>query len=251
MSFLSNRRAIVGLGVVVVGGVAAFLVLSRTPTHEISGRLAAPECGGGFSIDHSQVELRNEKNEIIGSAQTSQNKIPMFEDLGCVVSFSVPNVPETKFYSIKIGTHQGPNYSLQQLRAGDWEMTLGLDDAVTTYPAPSKEEMCDVAYDLNDALNDVTLYNDDQDEWYVAVEVAATSLAEMGAGHALRGNTELATEVSEVTTPLIDPLRKLIVSYFTSNYFDKLNALVEPANDIPYGELDCTLWTEVSYSPAN
>jgi hypothetical protein len=248
MSFLSNRWAKVGLGaLVVVLLVGGFLLFKPKPTHEIAGRLAAPECGSGYAIDESQVELRNEKNEIIGSAQTSPNKIALFPDLGCIVTFKVPEVPETKFYSIKIGSHEGPNYSLAQLREQDWEMTLGLEDAVTSYPASSADEMCDVAGALNDALNDSDLINDDLDEWYLAVEAEARTLAEMGAGHALKGDEAVASEIAEITTPLFDPLRRWAASYFSG--INKLNELVEPANDlIPNGELDCNSWLDVGYS---
>lgn len=247
MAFLKDRRVQIGAGALLVVGVAGVFLVTRVPTHEVSGVLAAPECGGGYAIDSSQVELRNEKNEIIGSAHTSENKIPMFEDLGCVVDFTVPDVPETKFYSIKIGGHEGPNYSLSQLRDDDWKMTLGLEDAATTFPAPGHDEMCEVAYEINDALNDTDYFNDDADQWYSDILDAATRLRMMGAGHAMKGRDDLATEIAEVTDPLLAPLRRLATGILISNLSGKLTDVVEPTNHVPDGELDCNGWSEVSY----
>lgn len=120
--------ALMGLGLLLL-----WLVLSRTGAlpgplsekHTITGKLLAPECGGGYNVENAPVEVRNEKDELIGAGTTSS-------DVGtgpaCLVEFSVSDVPSASFYQITIGTHRGPSYSRSKMQALDWHLELSLGE---------------------------------------------------------------------------------------------------------------------------
>lgn len=92
----------------------------------IEGTLTAPECGGGYDIEGAPVELRDEKDELIGATTTGMNE----PDRGwpnCVVAFTIEQVPRAKFYSLTIGTHDGPSYSYSEMGSFGWKIDLSLD----------------------------------------------------------------------------------------------------------------------------
>ena len=129
-----NWTPIVGLGLVLgvaIIGLLGWLVLTSrggtagplAETHDIKGSLAASECGGGYDIEGAAVEIRDEKDKLIGSATTS---FDFSSGTGCTVNFSVPDVPKASFYQITIGTHGGPSYSYSEMKAASWSVDLSL-----------------------------------------------------------------------------------------------------------------------------
>lgn len=81
----------------------------------------------------ADVELRNAGGEIIGSATTSEDRATDLpgnvsdNDPTRRVEFTIDEVPDSTFYELKIGTHDGPTYSKDELEAQDWHVELSLD----------------------------------------------------------------------------------------------------------------------------
>lgn len=219
-------------------------------TRPISGYLAAPECAGGYDIENSEVELRNEKNEIIGTGDTSANLIPMFVELGCVVEFRINEVPNAKFYSLAIGTHEGPNYSLDELEAENWQVDLSLGDAIADFHKPSLDDFCEDAEALDQHLDDLETFNNDQDHWLTELEIQLDTLATDGAGWALEGEDKKAEEISTAISGLQDLRRRIDNSVYTP-VARLLNKAVDPANrEMPGLMVPCDqTWLRHSYAP--
>jgi hypothetical protein len=100
------------------------------PTHLLHGTLQAPACGDGYDILNANVTLRDDENHVIGTATT----VLVDRELGfagmvesCTSEFSIDDVPERDFYQMKIGTHDGPTYTLAEMKAQDWDISLSLD----------------------------------------------------------------------------------------------------------------------------
>lgn len=118
-----------GVGII---GLLGWLVLSSrggtsgplAETHDIKGSLTASECGGGFDIEGAAVEIRDEKDKLIGAGSTSFDQ---GSGVGCRVTFTIPDVPKASFYQVNIGTHGGPSYSYSEMKANGWTLTLSLD----------------------------------------------------------------------------------------------------------------------------
>src|SRR4051794_22202810 len=112
---------------------------SKPSLPTMHGRLVAPECGGGYEMEAAPVTLRNQSDEIIGTGTTSTNLVSPLST-PCVVSFTIEDVPAAKFYSIKIGSHEGPAWSAAQLRGQDYNPDLGLDG--TSVPQADSVMLC-------------------------------------------------------------------------------------------------------------
>jgi hypothetical protein len=129
-----NWTPILGIGLVLgvaIIGLLGWLVLSSrggsagplAETHDIKGSLVADECGGGYNIEGAAVDIRDEKDKLIGSATTSFDS---GSGTGCTVNFRIPDVPKASFYQITIGTHGGPSYSYSEMKAAGWSVDLSL-----------------------------------------------------------------------------------------------------------------------------
>jgi hypothetical protein len=119
------------LGVVVIGLLGWLVLSSRggtsgplAETHDVKGSLTATECGGGYDIANASVEIRDEKDKLIGSGTTSSN---VNSGAGCRVTFTVQDVPKANFYQVTIGTHGGPSYSYSEMKSNNWTLDLSLD----------------------------------------------------------------------------------------------------------------------------
>jgi hypothetical protein len=122
----------VGAGVaVVVITLLGWLVLSSrggtagplAETHTITGTLTASECDGGYNIANAAVEIRDEKDKLIGAGTTSGNTSV---GILCSVTWSIPDVAKASFYQVTIGTHGGPSYSYAELKSDNWTLDLSL-----------------------------------------------------------------------------------------------------------------------------
>ncbi len=127
-----NPLILVGAGVaVVIIALLGWLVLSSrggttgplAEKHTIKGSLTASECGGGFDIENASVEIRDEKDKLIGSGSTG---FDVSSGSGCKVEFTIPDVPKATFYQVTIGTHGGPSYSYQDMKSANWTIDLSL-----------------------------------------------------------------------------------------------------------------------------
>jgi zinc ribbon protein len=91
-------------------------------TYHLTGTLSAPSCDGGYAIENANVFVRNQANELIGSTTSSSDNSSGYD---CEVSFAV-DVPSATFYTVKVGTHEGPAWSFQELSARNWQIDLSL-----------------------------------------------------------------------------------------------------------------------------
>ena len=89
----------------------------------IEGTLSAPDCGGGYDIEGAAVELRDEKDELIGATTTGLDTTTGGD---CRVEFTIEQVPKAKFYSVTIGSHDGPSYSFSEMEGLEWKLDLDL-----------------------------------------------------------------------------------------------------------------------------
>jgi hypothetical protein len=127
----SRRRLWFGMGVVLVliaAAAAGAFLLTRDERHVLEGTLEAPECGGGYAIENANVEVRDESNTLVGAGRTGPNTRA---GLGrCRVRFTVDDLPKTDFYQVRIGTHDGPSYTFDEMQQAEWDLalTLGGDD---------------------------------------------------------------------------------------------------------------------------
>jgi hypothetical protein len=119
------------LALVVIGLLVWLVIDSRGGTvgplaekHTITGSLSATECGGGFDIANASVEIRDETDKLIGAGTTTGNQTQ--GAVGCVVNFSIPDVPKAQFYQVTIGSHGGPTYSYGEMKAAGWNLDLTL-----------------------------------------------------------------------------------------------------------------------------
>ena len=42
------------------------------------------------------------------------------------MEFTIEQVPKVKFYSVTIGSHDGPSYSFSEMESLDWKLDLDL-----------------------------------------------------------------------------------------------------------------------------
>lgn len=208
----------------------------------MKGVLTAPECGGGYDLENSQVILRNEAEEIIGTGQTQVNLLKGLDTL-CAVSFEVDEVPDADFYTVEVGTHSGPAWSKAELEALDFSPSLNLGSA--SIPASVDEAtMCTAITGLGDDLNDETVI-DSERLWTAALRESEV--------------TALGFAVTRYLGD--DPLTGDLTAAFIATFHDvewdswysipELNKAVDAmsnAVDDLLGELDCsTGWDEPGY----
>jgi len=97
------------------------------PTFTLMGTLQAPVCGSGYNIEYATVIVRDENSTVIGNATTSANLNSADTSKPCVVQFVVPNLRKAERYQIRIGTHDGPTYTFDELQANNWTIQLYLN----------------------------------------------------------------------------------------------------------------------------
>jgi hypothetical protein len=120
-----RKRSLLGIGVLVLALTVAGCGGGGEEAHTLNGTLTAPGCGGGYEIEETAIEIRNESNTIIGNGSTGADQDSSSR---CQVGFTVTDLPKADFYQIKIGTHGGPSYTLDELEANDWNLSLSLGD---------------------------------------------------------------------------------------------------------------------------
>lgn len=161
---------------------------------DMRGRLVAPECGGGYDVEQSQILLRNQDNKIIGAGNSSENLLGSMPGV-CVVSFKIPDVPDAEFYTIEVGTHSGPAWSRSDLEKQDFKPALTLGDAVLQ--TSTQPEFCAAMGDLNSLLADMRTLNNDPDEWDASVQTASDTSAGFARASFLSGDEESGQKIAD------------------------------------------------------
>jgi hypothetical protein len=133
-----------------VAGVTA----TAGATFTLHGTLQADDCASGSNIENASVEVKNENNKLIGNTTTSLNQFGPLkpgDDTAanraylkaqdparrnsllaimayCKVSWAA-EVQRAQRYQIKIGTHEGPVYTFDQLQKLNWHLDLNLNSS--------------------------------------------------------------------------------------------------------------------------
>lgn len=111
------------IGILAVGLTALVLIGCGASAHKVTGTVSAPDCAKGYNLEHADVKIRNEKNDIIAATTTSSNTTNSYR---CEVTFKA-SVPDAKFYQVTIGTHGAPSYSHSDMERKKWTLGLSLD----------------------------------------------------------------------------------------------------------------------------
>jgi hypothetical protein len=199
-------------------------------THVMSGRLVAPECGGGYELENAQVTLRDESGDIVGTAQTSSNLVdPITEP--CVVSFRIPEIEDAKFYTVKVGTHEGPAWSVAELRKQQFQPDLNLGDA--ELPTDGLNVFCAAADDAQATFEDVDTLNEDFEKWASSLNTDAASLRKAAAAFKLdphAGEKVVSDATIDVIVQTANALDRFDPDdgYLTTK---QLNTRLNPVND--------------------
>lgn len=238
------RRWVAAAIVAIVGCFVAFIVLrsgSASPV-DIKGFAAAPQCAGGYQIENANVELRNERDEVVGAGSTSTDVLDRASGTLCMVSFVIAGVPESSFYEIRVGSHEGPTFSRERLEADGWVIDLSVGGAVL----PSSEDHCLHAQELSQALFDTRTLNRDLPAWQRGLSSSMGALVGDAANLVREGSPDLASDITQSVAPL-RALERLEPDFD----IDDLNRAVAASNELmPDVVSDCVpaqSWTEVSY----
>jgi len=74
----------------------------------------------------AEVLLLNEARTTIGKGVTVYSVPKYTADKHCQLDFVIPDVVPANFYSIRIGLHDGPTWSADEMDAMGWRVTLSL-----------------------------------------------------------------------------------------------------------------------------
>jgi hypothetical protein len=82
---------------------------------------------GGFGDlqPGGNVTVRDGNDSIVASGSLEIGKVTYG---GCEIPFTIPEVPESPFYSIEIGHRDGYSVSLEELNAEQWTLSLSIGD---------------------------------------------------------------------------------------------------------------------------
>lgn len=209
----------------------------------MQGRLAAPECDGGWGLEDTQATLRNESGEIIGTTTTSSNLVAPVTS-PCVVDFTIDDVPDASFYTIEIGTHEGPAWSAEEMQAMKFRPELSLGEA--EMPEADSASFCSAVDDLTMVLDDIDLLNKNNSRWNARVEAIADPLRAFVAGLKLEGDEENSAAVLSVADSLNRVDGSLAAKPLTRR-LDVANDELPPLTS----EFDCASWTQQAYRAAS
>lgn len=214
------------------------------PAHTMSGQVAGPECGGGFDLEGSQIVLRDESDDIIGTATTSSNLADPV-DSPCVVSFEITDVPRAEFYTITIGSHEGPAWSFSQLEQQDFKPTLGLGSAKV--PTASPDDFCSATTEIAAVFDDIDQLNDEPYRWNTRLHGYTAAFESFAAGLAVEGESPTTVQVLLATADVLS-----VIS--ATDSISAMNRTIKPLNEAMetfQNEFDCPYWAPVNYVPAN
>ena len=227
------------------GSGGAHSAPSTPTTHTLSGRLVAPECGSGWEIENSQVELENQNHSIIGTANTSANLIaPLTKP--CVVSFSIPHVPDAKFYTLTIGSHGGPAWSHAELVREHFQTDLNLGGA--TVPAVDHVAFCTAGDRLNTLMFNTDLMNHHAATFESEYKPYVDTLQEQAAALILSGNQSDGADLAAIASALAK-IESDGGPGGLHSAGDLNKALALANNEMPHLMVDCPgVWNYIHYS---
>ena len=95
---------------------------------QLTGSSSAPQCDGGYAIEGAAVTVMDEHNTIIGSGTTGTADVGTANGRDvCVTRFTVQLTHRAQFYQVKVGTHGGPTWGYDELKARGFHVDLSLN----------------------------------------------------------------------------------------------------------------------------
>lgn len=123
-------------------GTKVKLIIAKSPIHQVKGSLTLVDsdiagldnnCYGTGGYEDIQagmsVTVRDGKGNILATGQAENGRRPTgeFSIVKCAFNFQVDNVPKSDFYSIEVGHRGQLNYSYEEMKNKNWEVSLSLD----------------------------------------------------------------------------------------------------------------------------
>ncbi len=104
-----------------------FPVVSKPYTEpRLNGEACATERGFSDIQGGQKVVIRDASDKIVAIGELSDGKYKKDTLWTCVFSFSVPEIPESKFYTIAIGGRKPIAASLEELKTKGWTLDLSI-----------------------------------------------------------------------------------------------------------------------------
>jgi hypothetical protein len=135
------------------------LILPATSSSNISGFATREKFGEkctGFDAtgknelepikNGAQIQVKDASGKLVATGTLGEGKMVDLTGLGaCQLPFSVANIPASNFYTIEVGSQKGLSYSLQDLKAKNWQIRLSLAsevlaDGASLAPATEKDK---------------------------------------------------------------------------------------------------------------
>ncbi|WP_408898460.1 hypothetical protein ACJ5H2_04955 [Nocardioides sp. R1-1] len=228
----------------------------------MNGRIVASADYCGFSeqsIENDQVQLFNESSEVIATGETGTNLLAGFKtqesipsiaigiDDPCVLSFKIEEVPDAKFYTVRVGDESSEAWSRKELEKNDFKPETEIGNAVVM--VRTREDFCDQMERLNDSLGQPEKIDDDEgqswDGWLATAQEVALAFQ---MARVLDG----VAEASE--TEMYDFALKLeAMKYDEWSDVDQLNKAAAAVNAVAptlLNKYDCDLvWPDHNYVP--
>lgn len=117
------------------------ITVAKSPVYQIKGNITLVDSdisgsdencygSGGYSDIQGEmsVTIQDGKGNILAIGRTGNGTHPSSEysSVQCVFEFQVDNIPKSDFYSIQVGRRGQLNYSYEEMKSKNWEVSLSL-----------------------------------------------------------------------------------------------------------------------------
>lgn len=114
------------------------LIIAKSPVYQVKGSVTLIDsdisgsddnCYGAGGYEDIQagmsVTIRDGQSNILATGHT-ENGIQESSSVTCVFKFQVVNVPKSDFYSVEVGHRGQLNYSYEEIKKKNWEVSLSI-----------------------------------------------------------------------------------------------------------------------------
>lgn len=228
----------------------------------MNGQIIASAGYCGFSdqsIENEQVQLFNEANEVIATGETGTNLLAGFKTqesipsiaIGiedpCVLSFEIEEVPDAKFYTVRVGDESSEAWSRKELQENDFKPKMEVGTAVVV--DQTREDFCDQMERLNDSLDKPELIDDDEGQsWDGALAVSQEVALGFQMARVLNGEAEAADPEMYDFALKLEAIK--YDEWLDVNELNKAAATVNAVAPTLLDKYDCdVVWLDHNYVP--